>query len=480
MAKPQELVVASKLHSESRLLAEITAQLIEQKTDLTVKRKFGLGGTLICFKALQKGDIDIYPEYTGTAATAILNLDVMGMPADSVYAKVALRFRENYTIVTGPSFGFNNTYVLATRRNIDIAAISELRGRNDLKFGFSNEFIERPDGFPGLNAFYGLNLKTPRGIDHGLAYRALAEGEIDVTDAYSTDGKLEGYNFNLLKDDRNFFPPYYAVPLVNASTYSQHPELKAVFESLGDILNEDEMRKLNRDYEVKGQSLSEVAFKFLSARKLIAADAKPDTVHPVVRQTLEHIRLTFIATFLSILLAVPLGIFIQGKKRLASVFISATGLIQTIPSLALLGFMIPLFGIGFVPAIIALFLYALLPILRNTYTGLQETDPILIDAGRAMGMSRSQILFQIRLPLAVNVIMAGVRTALIINIGTATLAAFIGAGGLGESIITGISLNDNAMILRGAIPAAVLALVADRLMAFVEKAVKPKGIKSDQ
>lgn len=475
----QTITIGSKLHPESRLLAEIIAQVVEQNTDLKVNRRFGLGGTLICFEALRTGEIDIYPEYTGTALTAILKNEVTGASAKEVYTTISKGLMSEYQIYTGASFGFNNSYVLAARPELNFTKISQLSDRNDLKFGLSNEFIERTDGFAGLNEFYGLHLDKPHGIDHGLAYKALAAGQIDITDAYGTDGKLEEYNFVLLEDDGHFFPPYYAVPLVRNDLIEKYPKLKAAIDTLGNILDEKTMRKLNKRYEVDQEQLSTVAFDFLKSKNLVRNSNLSSEWNPVIRQTLEHIRLTFIATFLAILIAVPLGIYIHGNRRTAQVFMSATGVIQTIPSLALLGFMIPLFGIGFTPAIIALFLYALLPILRNTYAGLAATDPLLIEAGKAMGMSRIQILFQVRLPLAANVIMAGIRTALTINIGTATLAAFIGAGGLGESIITGISLNDNAMILRGAIPAALLALIADRGMAVLEKRVRPRGIKVD-
>ena len=472
----QTISIGSKLHGESRLLAEMMAQTIEQNTDLTVKRRFGLGGTLICFEALRTGEIDIYPEYTGTALTAILHRDASGLSTEEVANQVAEGLKTTYSIIAGKSFGFNNTYVIAARPGLELKKLSELKGRTDLKPGFSNEFIERSDGFIGLDKHYNLGLEKPRGIDHGLAYKALSEGQIDLTDAYSTDGRLSTYDFQLLTDDQKFFPPYYAIPLINEKTATEYPEILEALKKLEGILDEKTMQQLNYQYEVDRKPLAEVANKFLTEKGIISQ--KPGTMasHPLLRQLIEHIQLTFLATFLAILLAVPLAIYISNKKRVAGFFLAATGVLQTIPSLALLGFMIPLFGIGFTPAIIALFLYALLPILRNTYTGLNATDPLLIEAGRAMGMTKSQILIQVRLPLAMDTIMAGIRTALIINIGTATLAAFIGAGGLGESIITGITLNDNSLILRGAIPAAILALVADQGMALVEKAVRPKGI----
>lgn len=475
-ARSQTVSIGSKLHGESRLLAEMMAQTIEQHTDFEVKRRFGLGGTLICFEALRTGEIDIYPEYTGTALTAILHREALGLSTAEVAKQVSIGLKKTYNIETGESFGFNNTYILAARPEIGITKISDLKGRTDLKPGFSNEFIERNDGFAGLNQHYNLGLEKPRGIDHGLAYKALSEEQIDITDAYSTDGRLSIYNFQLLVDDQHFFPPYYAIPLINGSTAAENPGLLKALAHLKNILDEKTMQQLNYQYEVERKPLAEVANKFLSENGIVSAKSETSTSHPLLRQLIEHIQLTFLATFLAILLAVPLAIYISNKKRIAAFFLAATGVLQTIPSLALLGFMIPLFGIGFTPAIIALFLYALLPVLRNTYTGLNATDPLLIEAGRAMGMTKTQILIQVRLPLAMDTIMAGIRTALIINIGTATLAAFIGAGGLGESIITGITLNDNALILRGAIPAAILALVADQGMALIEKAVRPKGI----
>jgi osmoprotectant transport system permease protein len=458
----QEITIGSKNFSESRLLCEIMAQAIEGETTIKVERKLGLGGTLICFEALKNGAIDLYPEYTGTIKSAIYEAEKdwkSALKADG--------------IVPGPFFGFNNTYILVSRKELGLHKISDLQGRNDLRFGFSNEFIQRSDGFPGLSEVYQLGIETPRGMDHGLAYKALAEAEIDVTDAYSTDGKLEKFGFSLLEDDRGFFPDYQALPLIREEVLREYPEAIEALNRLKGKLNASTMRNLNYKVEVEKQPLAEVAEGFLLSLGMKANRDGGNPTHPILRQTLEHLRLTFLATFLGILIAVPLGICIAFKPKLSGAVLSTTGVIQTIPSLALLGFMIPLFGIGFWPAIVALFLYALLPIVRNTFTGLQETDPLLIEAGRGMGMTPWQILTQVRLPLAAPVIIAGILIALTINLGTATLAAFIGAGGLGESIITGITLNDNKIILQGAIPAALLALIADRGMAWVAKKFSP-------
>lgn len=467
-----QVSVASKTFPESTLLAEIMAQCIEAKTDLDVERRFGLGGTLICYEALRTGEIHVYPEYTGTIRSAILN-DVEGI-SEMNRDQLSELLRESAGISMGRNLGFNNTYILIGRNDLEAETITELTDYPDLDYGFSNEFINREDGFPGLIEVYGLNISTPRGLDHGLAYKALESGQIDITDAYSTDGRLKKFNFKYLEDDREFFPEYQALPLINGGKYES--ELVEALSNLEGLIDEKTMQSLNYRYEVEGESVESIASDFLMESGISEGTNREKKWHPVITQTLEHLQLSFIGTLLATLLAIPLGIWITGKKRLSSSILAITGTIQTIPSLALLGFMIPLFGIGFVPAIIALFLYALLPIVRNTYTGLQETDPVLLEAARAMGMTDKQTLFKLRLPLAVNVIMAGVRTALTINIGTATLAAFIGAGGLGESIITGINLNNNALILQGAIPAALLALIMDRLMLVLQKRITPAGI----
>ncbi|MGB6035441.1 MAG: glycine betaine ABC transporter substrate-binding protein, partial [Cryomorphaceae bacterium] len=445
----QDVVIGSKLFSESRLLGEIMAQTIESQTDLTVERKFGLGGSLIAFEALKSGSIDIYPEYTGTISEAILKES--GDDFEDDLNALGIR--------SGKSFGFNNSYILIAQENTELSKISDLKNETDLRLGFSNEFVKRGDGFTALNEFYLLNLPEPKGMDHGLAYRALADDQIDVTDAYSTDGKLREFGFKHLEDDRNFFPEYLALPLIRSAAIERHPEIIKI---LGQInISAEKMQELNYLVEVEKVPIEEVAYNFLLEKNLVTKGSQPAFRHPIITQTIEHLQLTLLATLIAILIAVPLGIYISHEPRMAKGLLAATGVIQTIPSLALLGFMIPLFGIGFTPAIIALLLYALLPIVRNTYAGLQGTDPILIEAGKALGMTKWQILKMVRLPLAASFIMSGIRTALTINIGTATLAAFIGAGGLGESIITGINLNDNSIILQGAIPAALLALIAD-------------------
>ncbi len=197
----------------------------------------------------------------------------------------------------------------------------------------------------------------------------------------------------------------------------------------------------------------------------------------ILLATIQHIELTIISLFFANLIAVPLGILLTRYRRWAEPVIGVTAVFQTIPSLALLGFMIPLMGIGEAPAIVALTIYGLLPVLRNTYTGIVGVTPAVVEAGIGMGMTSRQVLFMVELPMALPVIMAGIRTATVLLIGVATLAALIGAGGLGDLIFRGISMANSELILAGALPAALLALIFDYVLKRVELLAQPKGLQ---
>ena len=463
------LVVGGKNFNEGYLLAEIMAQTLEAH-GFQVERKLGLGGTLVCFTALVNGEIDAYPEYSGTIAKAIFKLE-QRVPVDSLRRMLDV----HHGIRMLPAFGFNNTYVLAMQsrkaQQLGIRRISDLRRHPGLRLGFSSEFLNRPDGWVGLQRAYGLP-QRPRGMEHGLAYIAILGDEIDCTDAYSTDGDIAKYDLLLLRDDRSFFPIYLAAPLVRADM----PEAaRQALQLLAGQIDESTMQRLNAQVIVDGRSFAEVAGDFLREIGLVQGESRSRESDWALlwRRTLVHIELTVIALLASMLVAIPTGILVFRRRRLARLVTYATGLLQTIPSIALLAFMIPLFGIGPLPAIVALFLYALLPILRNTVIALFSVDPLLKKVAVGMGMTTWQKLRFVELPLAIPTILAGIRTAAVINIGTATLAAFIGAGGLGEPIVTGLALNDPRLILQGAIPAALLAILVEVLFEIVEKLTIP-------
>ncbi|MEE9271386.1 MAG: glycine betaine ABC transporter substrate-binding protein, partial [Candidatus Krumholzibacteria bacterium] len=339
-------------------------------------------------------------------------------------------------------------------------------------------FLNRLDGWRGLAVAYGLGGR-PRGIEHGLAYAALDDGKIDVTDVYSTDGDIRKYDLVLLADDRAYFPSYLAAPLVHDGTSDR---VRSVLNELAGRLTAEEMQALNGRVLLEGKTFADVAAGFLVRERLVQAGAHHTEAglwRVLFLRTLTHLKLTLIALVAAILLAVPLGVVVYRLKGVSRAAIYIAGMLQTVPSIALLAFMIPLFGIGAVPAIIALFLYALLPILRNTATALYSIDPTLKKIAVGMGLTAWQRLRHVELPLAVPNVLAGIKTAAVINIGTATLAAFIGAGGLGEPIVTGLALNDTGLILEGAVPAAVLAIVTELGFEGLERLLIPRHLVSD-
>jgi osmoprotectant transport system permease protein len=465
------IVVGSKNFNESYLLAEIVSRLLESRGH-RVDRRFGLGGTLICYEALRNGEIDVYVEYTGTLSQAILSLD----RTPSIEEFNSLLADEGLEVL--PSLGFNNTYAMALRReraeSLGIATVSDLVGKRDLVIAVSHEFLEREDGWPGLMRVYGFD-SIPTGIEHGLAYQAIAEGRIDVTDAYSTDGDLERYGLTVLEDDKRFFPEYMAVPFIRTDVAS---DVRVSIGELAGRLNDDAMRKLNAAVVVHSRTFDDVALEWLTEQGLIepGGQARSRLWDSLARNTVTHLKLTGIALLLACLIGLPAGILVYRSEVLSRSVLYVAGLLQTIPSIALLALMIPLFGIGEVPAIIALFLYSLLPILRNTVTAMLTTDPLLRRVAAAMGLTTFQQIRYLLFPMALPNVLAGVRTAAVISIGTATLAAFIGAGGLGDPIVTGLALNDPSMILQGAIPAALLAVATELSFEMIERLLIPRHL----
>lgn len=476
-AEAAPIRVASKNFGESYLLSEIAAQLLEAR-GFSVQRQFGLGGTLICYSALAQGEVDLYIEYSGTLAQAVLKSEraiSLGEIRESLPEELELL----------APLGFNNTYAMAVRaqtaRDLDLTTIGDLRTHPELRVVVSHEFLERNDGWPGLSRAYDLEV-TPQGIEHGLAYQAIADGAIDVTDAYSTDGELVEYELALLADDRKFFPEYLAAPLVRREL----PEpARLALNELASTLSATQMQALNAAVLAGSKSgeadFASIAQGFLRERGLV--DASAVVTHgerlwrDLWRNTLRHLELTLIALLLAIAVGVGVGVLVFRNGGLARVVVYVCGLLQTIPSIALLALMIPLLGIGKTPAIVALFLYALLPILRNTVVALGTIDPELVRTAKAIGLSRGERLRHVLVPMALPNIFAGIRTAAVISVGTATLAAFIGAGGLGDPIVTGLSLNDTNLILQGAIPAACLAMLIELGFEVLERWVIPKPLR---
>jgi osmoprotectant transport system permease protein len=499
---PRPVVVASKPFGESYLLAEMFAQLLEAR-GIEVDRRPGLGATEIAFRAIRTGSADVYPEYTGTGLLAILREQPVPDPR-KVFDRVSREFRRRWNARWLPPLGFENTYAVAVRRETaqryGLATLSDLaRSGRSLRAGLTPDFIGRPDGLPGLTRAYGVRFAEVRALLPAVKYQALAAAEVDVIDGYSTDGLIARYDLVVLRDDKRFFPPYEAAALVSGDLVERQPAAIAALTELSGRLDEVTMRQLNQRLEVAREPVGRIARDALAGLGLTAApadaaagasagEAPPerreegsflrylwDRRTELFGMTRRHLLLVVLSLAAAIAAAVPLGLALERLPRGAEVAVRAAGLLQTLPGIALLAFMIPLLGIGVLPAVVALFLYSLYPILRNTYTGVRDAAPDAVAAGRALGMTPRQILGYIRLPLAAPVIMAGIRTAAVINVGTATLAAFIGAGGLGDPIAAGLALSDTRMILSGAIPAALLALGVDGVLGAVERVVRPGG-----
>ena len=491
-AAPPHVVVGAKKFTESAVLGELMAQILETQAGATVERRFNLAGTQVCFDGLRSGALDVYAEYTGTGLRNILgDAAATGSPS-AVFALVSAAFRERYALEWLAPFGFNNTYVMLMRPDraaaLGITTLSDLAAQ-PLRYGVSHEFLQRPDGMPGLRATYHLNEASVVGLEHDLAFQALATGAIDVADGYSTDAKILAFGLLTVRDDRGFFPPYEAAPLARADLFTRVPLAEPALRLLAGRIDDATMRRLNYAVEGERRSPAEVAGEFLRQLGLSQVETVPQARATGLLELLwqrrwitlaltgRHLWLTGIAVLAAILVGLPLGIAASRRPALAGVALSGAGVLQTIPSIALLAFMLPLFGIGVVPAIAALFLYGLLPILRNTVAGLRSIDAQLLEVGRGLGMRARDLLWRVELPLAAPVILAGIRTAAVINIGTATLAALIGAGGLGDPIVTGLTVTDTNLVLCGALPAALLAMAVDAGLAGVERLATPRGLR---
>jgi osmoprotectant transport system permease protein len=479
------LNAGSKRFTESYILGEVIRQTTQAVGEAVAVHQQGLGNTAIVLSALRTGNIDVYPEYTGTIAREILKLDDVP-PLAELNAKLA-----PMGLAVAVPLGFNNTYALAMRadlaRSKGLTRLSDLKTHPELRLGLSPEFIGRADGWPGLQRAYGLPFAAPRGLDHGLAYEAIAQDQVDVIDIYSTDAKLDKFGLTVLADDQNYFPRYDAVLLHRQELPARLPRSWAALRQLEGRIDDAAMRRMNAAAELDGKEFAAVAAAFIAqmgagGRPSLPDSTRGDLWHKLFapdfgRLLFEHLALVFLALVASIAFGVPLGILAANRPATERLILGATGVVQTIPALALLAFLIPLTGrIGWVPAFIALALYALLPIVRNTHAGLSQIPRGMKDAAQSLNLATSTILRKIELPLAGPTIMAGIKTSAVINVGTATIAAFIGAGGFGERIVTGLALNDNITLLAGAIPTAALALLVEAAFGYGERRLLPAGL----
>lgn len=461
----KKIIVASKEFTESVILGEIISQLLN-KEGYEVEYQKELGGSRILWNALLRKDIDIYPEYTGTLAFEILAKDKLKSTSE---IEDSLK---NYPLNKTKNLGFNNSYAIALKKDLakslGIIKISDLKNYPDLKLGFSNEFIDRKDGWHALKERYSLPQENVSGLEHSLAYRGLKSGSIDVMDVYSTDAEIKYYDLQVLEDDKGFFPEYKCLLLYHKDL---DPKIADLLKLLENSIDEKAMIKMNHLAKIKKLSEKRIANDFLNRELQYKKDEfqKITVLERFIENGKEHLYLTALSLFFAIITAIPLGVMASKSKYFGPLILSLTGIVQTIPSLALLVIMIPFFGTGTPSAIFAMFLYSLLPIVRNTSTAIQTLPHDIKESSEALGLPFFYKLFKIELPLSAKTILAGIKTSAVINVGTATLGALIGAGGYGQPILTGIRLDDFGLILQGAIPAALFAILTQYLFDLIEK-----------
>jgi osmoprotectant transport system permease protein len=469
--------VGSKVFTESVILGDIVAGLAASAgADARHTQTRALGSTRVLWEALSAGEVDVYVEYTGTIGQEILA--GRGLK-DEDAIRGAL---EVMGIRMSRSLGFNNTYAIGMAENraehLKIVKLSDLTHHPELRFGFSNEFMDRADGWKGLRERYRLPQRDVRGLDHELAYRGLVEGSLDATDLYSTDAKIRRYHLRVLQDDLGYFPAYHAVLVYRDDLARRAPQVERELLMLQGSITEATMIDMNAKVDLDRMKESQVAAEFLRQRFGIQAETADEGLSGILLvATYQHLFLVGVSLLAAIVVSIPLGILAARRPVFGQVILAASGLVQTIPSLALLVFMIPLLGLFAPPAIAALFLYSLLPIVRNTYSGLREIPLHVRESAEALGLSAFARLRLVELPLASGMILAGIKTAAVINVGTATLGGFIGAGGYGQLIFSGLRKGDNALTLEGAVPAALLALGVQGMFELAERFLVPRGLR---
>lgn len=486
-ADPVTIRVGSKAFTESVVLGELMAHLV-RSAGVNVEHRAELGGTQFLWQAMIKGDIDLYVDYTGTIREELLAGEIAAGTEIRSEADMQAALAKKKVIMTD-RLGFNNTYALGMRESLaeklGITKISDLRQHPDLKMAFSDEFMERNDGWRQLAIKYRLPHKQVRTMDHNLAYRGLEHDAIQLTDLYTTDAEIEFYRLRTLEDDQGFFPTYYAVVLMRDDLPTRCPAAAEAIKRLENLIDSKDMAAMTAKVRLDRQLEVNVAGEFLRERLKLdvplastsAAAGWARIASRMTRTTLEHLFLVLVSLTLAVLVAIPLGIASARNEHVGQAVLGIVGVIQTLPSMALLVFMIPLFGLGALPAIAALFFYSLLPIIRNTYVGLTQIPIATRESAQVLGLDEASRLRLVELPLALPSVLAGIKTAAVINVGTATIGALIGAGGYGSPILTGIRLNSIPLILQGAIPAALLALVVQFGFGWIERRFVSPGLR---
>jgi osmoprotectant transport system permease protein len=470
----ERFAVGSKAFPESWILGEALAATA-RAAGVESTHKANLGGTEIVAEALRSGAIEAYPEYTGTLAEVVLHAP--GASLDEMRRRLAVD-----GLGVSEPLGFDDSYALAVSSALaerdGLRSLSDVAHHPELRAAFTHEFLGRSDGWPGLRARYGLDFAEVRGVSHEIAFEALRTGQTDVVDVYTTDPHIERLGLRVLDDDRGFFPRYDAVVVYRLDLATRAPAALAAIQRLAGHVSRASMTRANAAVAANGDvgAAASALLRDALGSGAPAATSAPFDVGSIERDLVRHIELVTASVLAAMLIGIPLGILAARRRLVAVAALGGTGVLQTIPSLALLALLIPVLGIGATPAMVALLLYSLLPIVQGTYTGLTTIPGPLLESAEALGLPVAATLARIELPLAAPSILAGIRTSAVIAVGTATIAALVGAGGLGDPILRGITLRSVPLILSGALPSALLALAVQGLFAVIERAVVSRGI----
>ncbi len=474
--------VGSKAFTESAILGELVTQL-SQNDRVKVDHRMQLGGTGLVWNALLAGDIDVYPDYTGTIIKDILKDPTLD---DDEAIRAALVERG---VLMSQPLGFENSYEIGMKEELadrlGVRKISDLRVHPEIVFGFSNEFVKREeDGWPALRRAYGLPQTRAVGMEHAVSYRALDDGSVQAIEVYATDANIKVYDVRILEDDLDFFPEYQAVLLYRTDLAERAAEIVVAIKKLEGQISHDEMFLLNFRVDKEHDTPIRAANDFITKKFGLELEVyEPNLWERLLTNTWRHLILVVVSLSAAIVVAIPLGVLAAKRPATEHVILSTAEIIQTVPALALLILLMKMLElvkiqtIGPVPAIVALFMYSLLPVIRNTFTGLRDMPNSLRESATALGLTPSAQLWQIELPMASRMILAGIKTTAVINVGYATLGGFIGAGGYGEPIFQGLTTNNLAVMLEGAIPAAALALLVKWGFELTEQFVVPKGLR---
>ncbi len=476
MGQQNKINIGSKKFTESIILADILkVYTINNYPNTQVEHKKQLGSTRILWNALINGQIDVYPEYTGTLEQELI-------PKNYKTKEEISDYLNSMNIGIGYYLGFNNTYAIGVTKDFakkfDVYSISDLKKIKKVKYAFTEEFLNRSDGWSELTKHYGILSEKLKSIDHDIAYRALINGDVDAIDLYSTDAEIKYYNLITLKDDLNFFKKYEAIYL-----YNKHNTIVTkVMKDLNFKISEGAMIQMNFDVKFQHSDEIDTAYKFLNLKKQSKA-INNSYFSDMLRYSYEHLWIVSIA----LIFGIPLGVFLGVASHYFSILrlpiVYSVSFFQTIPSIAFLVLLIGplnlvgLNSIGNTPAIITLFFYSLMPTTTTTINALGSIPKNYTDIAEILNLSFLKKLFRVKFPLSSLEILNSLKNTIIATLGSATLGALVGAGGLGQPILSGIRLDNYSLILMGVLPAIVMIITTHFLFKIFENIFVSKGLK---